>query len=424
VSYKLFVFVAPAVLLTAAACQSTQHSAPRSAPPAVVFELARGALPEQGNWKCDPLLSDLNGDGRLDLVAHVRLSPGPQAWFGDGRGGWEPAGAGLQLAGTSCGGGLDVGDLNRDGHLDLAVADHCEGIFVYLGDGAGHWQLAAEELYPAALVPEGESPDLYRGSEDLTLGDVNGDRLLDLVAGASDMGGGVGLWLGDGTGTNWAFQTASGLPGQGWATRVQLVDVNADQRLDVVASYWAGPRVWLGDGQGKFREASQGLPTPSMQGIYNGLAVADFNGDGRLDLTIANWVDGPELYLQQADGSWARQADVFPELLGGAYGLATGDFDGDGRADLVVSGRLTTDVGYVYGVFLLLGDGAGHWQYVDGSGLPPRGLPFTWGLAAGDVNGDGRLDVAAGSGGLVATSLRFDTPVVPAGMLLWRGAGK
>jgi hypothetical protein len=376
-------------------------------------------LPEAGNWKCDPVLIDLNRDGHLDLLAHVRLSPGPLAWFGDGRGNWTPAADGLPLRDTSCGGGLDVGDINQDGNLDLALADHCEGLFVYLGNGTGTWQLVAERMFPEPLVPPGESADQFRGSEDVTLGDVNGDGKLDLVAGASDMGGGVGLWLGDGTGTNWNYQLDSGLPVRGWATRVQLVDVNGDARLDVVASYWAGPRVWLGNGQGRFEEASAGLPSPSMQGIYNGLAVTDWNADGRADLACANWVDGPELYLQQGDGSWQRQPDVFPELLGGAYGLAAGDFDANGRPDLVLSGRLTTDVGYVYGVFVLLAGEAGRWQWVEQSGLPARGLPFTWGLATGDVNGDGRADVAAGSGGQVATSLEFNKPVLPAGMLVW-----
>ncbi len=48
----------------------------------------------------------------------------------------------------------------------------------------------------------------------------------------------------------------------GWANRVILRDVNGDGQLDVVASYYKGPRVWLGDGKGHFKSVSQGLPSP------------------------------------------------------------------------------------------------------------------------------------------------------------------
>ena len=209
------------------------------------------------------------------------------------------------------------------------------------------------------------------------------------------------------------------MPTDGWGNRVMLTDINADGVPDLVAAHSAGPRVWLGDGSGGWIPASDGLPTPMLHGLYRGTAVGDVNEDGRLDIATANWVDGPEVYLQQLDGSWLKTPDVFPESVGGAVGLALGDADRDGHLDIVVSGRLTQDVGFVYGVFFLHGDGRGGWRYVENSGLPRTGLAFTWGVTFGDVNGDGVLDLAAGSGGIVATDPRTTKPAIPTRLLVW-----
>jgi len=77
------------------------------------------------------------------------------------------------------------------------------------------------------------------------------------------------------------------------------------------------------------------------------------------------------------------------------------------------------EVGYVYGVFVLLGDGTGAWQPVMNSGLPTEGLPFTWGVTLVDFNADGALDVVAGSGGTVATNPDRLEPALEAGILAW-----
>ena len=383
------------------------------------FTLSRRGLPDTGNWKCDPALADINADGLMDLAAHVRLGEGPRVWLGGGGEDWQPASEGLDHGSSSCGGGLGFADFNGDGLLDLAMADHCQGIFVYLGDGEGCWELVARGLYPAASVPDDADASEYVGAEDIAVGDVNGDGFLDLVAGSSDKLGGVSVYLGDGSGRNWSQHICS-LPSVGWTTRVVLADVNGDGLLDLAASHNSGPRVWIGDGQGGWEPSSEGLPSPTIKGIYNGLAVGDVDEDGLLDIAVSNWVDGPEVYLQQPDGRWEKTPDVFPGMLGGAFGMAMGDMNLDGHADLVVSGRLDhNEVGYVYGVFVLLGDGQGHWVPSRDNGLPENGLPFTWGIALADVNADGVLDVVAGSGGIVATNPDRSKPMIPAGMLVW-----
>jgi hypothetical protein len=181
--------------------------------------------------------------------------------------------------------------------------------------------------------------------------------------------------------------------------------------------------VWHNDGTGMFDPASEGLPSPMMRGIFIGLSCADFNLDGLLDIAIANWIDGPEVYLQNADNTWKKVPDVFPTMLGGAVGLDSGDLDNDGRPDLVVAGRLGTDGGYSRGVFALLGDGDGGFQLVTDSGLPEIGLGGPAGVTLADINGDGWLDVAHGNGLIVESGGQRTEPAIAQRLLVWIGKG-
>ncbi len=388
-------------------------------PPPVTFKLSATGLPDTGMWKCDPVFADVNGDGNLDLALHPRKGESPHVWLGDGKGAWKDSSAHLRM-GTTCGGGLAIADVNKDGFADLAVGDHCNGGFVFLGDGHGGWSEVAKNLYPTDIAKELEV-DAYTGAEDIDLGDVNGDGNIDMVMGATDKGG-ISLFFGDGTGTNWKYQKC-GLPTAKVTNRVEFVDINGDGKLDLAAAYQDGPRVWLGDGTGlAWKAASDGLPTPFNGGLYRGQAFADINKDGRKDMIVANWIDGPEVYFQNANGSWTKAPDVFPEMTGGAIGLDVGDVDGDGNLDIVVSGRLDRDaVGYVYGLFFLQGDGKGKFRWIENSGLPDNGLSFTWGVKMADVNKDGVLDFAAGSGGIVATDPARSEPVIAPRVLFYLG---
>lgn len=389
-----------------------------SAPPPVTYALCSENLPTTGQWKGDPVIQDINGDGIPDLAAHPRLGNGPHIWYGDGNGRWTEAFAGWEQRENSCGGGLVFKDVNGDDRLDLCIADHCRGIFVYLGDGEGGWTVATKNLFPADLVTTDLENQTFLGSEDLDVGDVNGDGFPDIIASASDESG-ISMYLGDGTGTNWT-RRPGGLPDSAWANRVMLRDMNKDGVLDLVATHADGPRVWHNDGKGNWTAASTGLPEPVIRGLYTGIAVADMNGDGRLDIATANWVDGPEVYLQQSDNTWKKLPDVFPEMLGGAIGLEVADLDQDGNVDIVVSGQIANEPGYVRGVFALRGDGKGHFTYMEHNGLPKTGLMTTMGIALGDVNGDGLPDIAAGSGMTVERVPSGPKgPVVEPRLLMW-----
>ncbi len=105
-------------------------------------------LPEKGFWKSVPVFEDVNKDGCLDLASTERLGEGARVWLGDCKGNWVDSSEGLKLPSKSCGGGVAFADVNRNGILDMVVADHCLGIFVYLGDGKGKWQEVVGGLAP------------------------------------------------------------------------------------------------------------------------------------------------------------------------------------------------------------------------------------------------------------------------------------
>jgi hypothetical protein len=392
-----------------------------SGPPRVTFRLAPDDMPTEGRWKSVPIVTDINGDGFVDLIVHPRLGTGARVWLGDGKGGWKDSSKGLEMN-TSCGGGLAVGDVNGDGKLDLVVADHCSGIYVYLGDGKGGWQAVVEGLTPErsrGQMKDGPDPNAMKGAESVALADVNGDGFLDLVVPSSDQGG-YTVYLGDGTGNNWKELKGSGLPNAeepepgdtffaGFAFDSKLVDMNGDGQLDLVSSYYNGPRVWWGDGKGHFTNHSTGLTRTRVGGTYWRIAIGDINKDGRPDLVVANLVNGAEVYLQNADGSWQGPTDAMPELKGGARAVALCDLDGDGNLDLVIGGRKSATKGNEqdpanfhdpHGVFVRFGDGKGGWvEGPPGMKLPEIGVEVIWGIACVDVNGDGRPDIVVTTGG-------------------------
>jgi hypothetical protein len=379
------------------------------------FALSASGLPDKGLWKSTPAVADINKHGLMALAVHPRLGKGPLVFLKNGAGEWVNSSQGLEMD-ASCGGGVAFGDVNNDGCADLVVADHCSGVHVYLGDCKGHWKQAVKGLTPAAAHPApGETsvknPQFLVGAEDVAIGDVNEDGCPDLVAGASDRGG-LTVYLGDCSGVNWKESPAEGLPSAknpapeddnetGWVNQVRLADINKDGHLDIVASYYKGPRVWLGDGKGHWKPSSAGLPEPTIYGLYRGIAVADVNEDGLPDIVAASQANGIEVFLQKPDGSWQVTPDVFPQLLGGALAVDLADLDRDGHLDMIVGGRLKHERGSAYGLYVLKGDGKGGFKYEEATGLPSTGLSVVWGVRAADLNGSGSPDIIAATGGVV-----------------------
>lgn len=349
--------------------------------PKNAFVSISDGLPTTGQWKCTPVFGDVNGDGLLDLTAIVRKGNGARVWLNQGDGTWKDASEGLSIP-FSCGGGIDLGDINHDGYVDLVVGDHCKGLFVYAGNGKGQWKLMENDLPPMK-------------TNDLQLADFNLDGNLDICA-CSATDEGVHVFLGDGNG-GWQKAPNTGLPTTDSCNQLALGDFNNDGLPDISATMIANnPRVWINGGEGPWQDRSEGLPNPPIGGQYWGVAVADVNGDGNLDLALSRIDQGPGVYLGDGKaGTWQPALTGLSDVQSG-MGVAFKDLNGDGHTDLLVSGKKSLeDYQSGYGVFLFHGDGAGHWTLAADTGFPEKGLNLTWGIASADTDGDGTPEVAA-----------------------------
>jgi VCBS repeat protein/FG-GAP repeat protein len=278
-----------------------------------------------------------------------------------------------------------IGDLNGDGKPDLVVANSGNPSTVSVLRGDGHGGFAAATTYP--------SGGFFASS--VAIGDLNGDGRAD-VAVTNINSNNVCVLLGTGGGAlgpPTCFRTGTALD---LAPRsVVIADLNGDGKLDLVV---ANPNannvgVLLGNGTGAFALAAN-YPTGSPSEPLS-VAIADLNSDGRLDLAVANNSGGlVVILLGNGDGTFAP-AVGYP--LGAANGraVAIGDLNGDGRPDLVV-GTLSPGLLNPFGVMVLLGNGAGGFGTATHYVAASFGFPEV--VSVGDLNSDGSLDLVTANG--------------------------
>jgi hypothetical protein len=318
------------------------------------------------------VVKDVNRDGNLDIVvADGGINGGIGVLLGNGDGTFQ---SGVTyLSGGQNPYSLAVEDVNGDGNLDVVTANFSSNnVAVLLGNGDGTFQ-AAVTYYLDQLEPTS-----------VAVGDVNGDGNFDLIVCGDSS---VGILLGNGNGTFKSVVTYSS--GGMEANSVAVADLNHDGKLDLLVAN-EGPElgsvaVLLGKGDGTFPTTttlSSGGETPDF------VTAADVNGDGNLDLLAANYYSGGvTVLLGNGDGTF--QAATNSNNGGVPISLALGDVNGDGKVDLLVENIQFSNK--PPGLAVLLGNGDGTFQsHIDFSG---PGFP-----AVGDLNGDGKLDVVVGSG--------------------------
>ncbi|MET0621741.1 MAG: Calx-beta domain-containing protein [Pyrinomonadaceae bacterium] len=222
----------------------------------------------------------------------------------------------------------------------------------------------------------GSSPASYVAA------DFNGDGRPDLAV-TEFNNKTVGVLLNDGTGWLGATTRFSVQDGPEF---VAVGDFNGDGRPDlaVTNSGSNSVSVLLGTGGGNFGAATHF----AIGGEPAGLAVGDFNGDGRPDLAVTNTTRrNVSVLLGDGAGSFAPAAGSASGSTQSPTALAVADFNSDAKRDLVVAT-------FSSGVFVMLGDGAG------GFSAPTQVFQqSTDGVAAADLNGDGKADLTFGEGG-------------------------
>ncbi|HLM98589.1 MAG TPA: FG-GAP-like repeat-containing protein [Bryobacteraceae bacterium] len=381
-------------------------------------------------------IADLNGDGKADLA--FTRSGGLGVALGNGDGTFATPDT-YQTLGTlpNVYPTLAIGDVNGDGIPDIVTS----GVSIFFGDGTGKFPKRQDYLVPYTNggiiltdvdgdggidIVEGSGNALifspswilfdrgdgtYLGpkvslaatsniAETLVSGDFDSDGIPDLV---SLNGSGTDVLAGDGAGhfsSTYRYDFNSGTPGALASTAGLVVgDFNNDGKLDFAAGYQTSPgsgivAVFFGRGDGTFQ---QPVKTTIPSGAVS-LATGDFNGDGKLDLAVVTRTglgasqDAILILIGKGDGTFS--APLSYPAAADVSSVVVGDFNNDGKPDLAVVNTYggTGDPSSTIGFLLGKGDGT----FTTGTSIP---IPDLFVIAVGDLNHDGKLDIAAGTTG-------------------------
>jgi len=225
-----------------------------------------------------------------------------------------------------------------------------------------------------------------RGPRWIAVADVNDDGNRDILVANADAGS-VSVLLGDGKGI---FHNASGSPVAAGhlPNDIAVADMNGDGNLDLVIANHQSPylTILLGDGTGKFAPAP-GSPFDVHSNPHpHGVAAADFDGDGKQDVATDSWGSNQiELLSGNGKGGLRLPGHFFPVGHRPYERLRTADFNRDGHPDIVTT---NLDDGTVS---ILLGDGKGGFAEAHGSPFAAGAKP--WQVFVDDVNHDGNADL-------------------------------
>jgi peroxiredoxin len=263
----------------------------------------------------DITAGDVNSDGKLDLLTTNANDHTVSILLGDGKGSFAPAASSPLKAGRHPYDTVQLSDVNGDGKADLVTPNlRGNAVTVMLGDGQGNFANAAGSPF-ALLTRPGYA----------AVADLNRDGQPDLVASHDDEPI-VAVLLGDGTGQFQAAPDSPLRPPHPvWG--IAVADVNGDGSNDLVmgAQLDHGLAIMLGDGKGGFTPMT-GAPLPAGR-LANYVAVADLNKDGRPDIVASSYGSGTVTVYLNATPGFPAAALAPPTKSRAAIGAPAPDFE-------------------------------------------------------------------------------------------------
>jgi hypothetical protein len=328
----------------------------------VILSVLPVTLPGFANMQSSFGVTDLNGDGAVDVIAGDPQNDAVFVLMGNNTGSFTFK---SQIFNGGAPGPVFTGDFNGDGKPDVIVRSFGgNDATVYLGVGDG-------------TVLPGVS---YRGPSNITsllLADMDGDGHLDMVVTGFDNSISILRGNADGTFTN---VSSGGTTLSGLSTLIAVRDFNGDGILDIATNTGDGVAILQGTG-GLTYGAPQFIPAGSTLSPV----VTDFDLNGHLDFAGPT-TNGIMMLLANLDGTY-QSFDSY--VVPGAAGLTVGDFNGDHLTDIFVG--LSPS-----GARVLNGNGAGSFTLAPAVITTPGGFSNAiqfFSLTAANFNGDAATDV-------------------------------
>lgn len=329
--------------------------------------------------------TDVDGDGKLDLVADVNGTL--EAALGKGDGTFS---APVTSDITAIQQALQTVllDVNGDGKLDAIVAGGTLGVYLGKGDGtfvptvAGSQYVIDSPASSQSLVVADFDND---GVKDVALlgGDYKQISLFSNTGNGGFRGAPVVTAENDPNGSNSSLLTSGTYTSNGYAS--PLLSYAGATSSDLVTL--------VSDGKGNFTSV-KALSTYPANAQYFEPIHADFNGDGLEDIVYADAIGGVWVALSKGDGTFVTPVSAgLPAMACPVYYGAAGDINGDGKVDLVIpyggDAACGSLAGGVSGYYVALGKGDGTFS---APVFTPTGTEL-YKLVLGDINGDGELDL-------------------------------